>query len=551
MGKMIGIDLGTTYSAAAHLDGEGKPVVIENREGERITPSAVNFDGDGNPIVGSMAKSLSVEHPENTVQYVKRSMGDPNWKYPADNGTVYSAEEISALILKRLKEDAEAVLGEPVTHAVITVPAYFDDARRVSTQNAGQIAGLEVMKIINEPTAAALAYGCSSSGTKDETIAVFDLGGGTFDVTVMRVSKGGIEVLSTAGDRNLGGFDYDNAVMMWLNEEAKKACGADILAEDNGEALLREKAEGAKRALTLRESAPVSLISGDKRCKIELSRVKFNELTDHLTRRAMDITKATLEEAARIPEGQNPSFAELIKKLSITKILLVGGSTRMPVIRETLEKETGIRPSIELNPDEVVALGAAIQGGILLLSAEQEKKKGSAKKTDSSVAPPVPDIASIASKEELNAISERYGDISISDVCSHGLGLVSLKGNNDIECNAIVMPKNTPIPSRVSKRFNTAVDNQQNLYIRVTEGDDESLDMVEVIGEAEMAIDPHPKKSPLDVHFEYDASGIVHVGITDLTNGKYLGEVTINRTANLNREDLAKMKRKMSSITVD
>ena len=161
MGKMIGIDLGTTYSAAAHLDGEGKPVVIENREGERITPSAVNFDGDGNPIVGSMAKSLSVEHPENTVQYVKRSMGDPNWKYPADNGTVYSAEEISALILKRLKEDAEAVLGEPVTHAVITVPAYFDDARRVSTQNAGQIAGLEVMKIINEPTAAALAYGCS------------------------------------------------------------------------------------------------------------------------------------------------------------------------------------------------------------------------------------------------------------------------------------------------------------------------------------------------------------------------------------------------------
>lgn len=524
---VAGIDLGTTFSAIAYLDGEGRPKILENREGDRTTPSAVNFDENGAPLVGVMAKQLSVEQPGNTVQYVKRSIGDKNWHFLTDSGERYSAEAISALILKRLKDDAESLLGEPLQGVVITVPAYFDDAQRKATHDAGSIAGLNVLKIINEPTAAALAYGCCGGGG-DEVVAVYDLGGGTFDVTVMKVGGEAIEVLATGGDRNLGGFDWDNALMVFLSEEFKRQTGLDLLADtDTGEAFLRDKAENAKKALTLRESTTLSLTFDGKRGKIELDRRTFAGLTESLLKRTLDIMRMTLEEAAKVPEDEDISLADLIGRLGISKILLVGGSTRMVMVRESLEKETGLTPSIELNPDEVVALGAALQAGISLAKSSGEKKG------------------------RKMGLPDKLLNMRIQDVNSHGLGVVALKGDGDEEYNAIVMPKNTAIPAAVSEVFYTAVDNQTGLMVQVTEGDDEDLSMVRIIGEAAMSIAPHPKGSPVEVAFQYDESGIVHVRVKDKLTGKDLGEVVIQRTSNLDEEEVRMLKARIGEVRVD
>ena len=334
--------------------------------------------------------------------------------------------------------------------------------------------------------------------------------------------------MATGGDRNLGGFDWDNALMVFLSEEFKRQTGLDLLADtDTGEAFLRDKAENAKKALTLRESTTLSLTFDGKRGKIELDRRTFAGLTESLLKRTLDIMRMTLEEAAKVPEDEDISLADLIGRLGISKILLVGGSTRMVMVRESLEKETGLTPSIELNPDEVVALGAALQAGISLAKSSGEKKG------------------------RKMGLPDKLLNMRIQDVNSHGLGVVALKGDGDEEYNAIVMPKNTAIPAAVSEVFYTAVDNQTGLMVQVTEGDDEDLSMVRIIGEAAMSIAPHPKGSPVEVAFQYDESGIVHVRVKDKLTGKDLGEVVIQRTSNLDEEEVRMLKARIGEVRVD
>lgn len=350
MGRVVGIDLGTTYSAISVVNKYGKPEIMVNREGERITPSVVLFDGS-DVVVGSIAKRSAVASPFNVVQFVKRQIGDKAWKFTTEQNEDFTPEEISAMILRRLKEDAETLLGEKVEDAVITVPAYFDDAQRKATQDAGRIAGLNVLRIINEPTAAALAYGLDKMHM-EQNILVYDLGGGTFDVTIMHLSPSGLRVLSTGGAKNLGGFDWDNVVMNYLNEEFQKQGGIDLLEDPMLEQDLRDKAEIAKKTLSVRDRTNVFLSANGINASITLTREIFDELTAPLLNRTQKIMEFVLEDAN-------------IEWKDIDKVLLVGGSTRMKQVPAMIERVTGIKPSLDVNPDEVVALGAAIQGAIL------------------------------------------------------------------------------------------------------------------------------------------------------------------------------------------
>jgi len=506
MSKVVGIDLGTTFSSIAVVNPHGKPEIIPNREGERITPSVVLFDGD-TPIVGSIAKRSAVASPLNVVQFVKRQMGNPSWKFRTENGEVYTPEEISAMILKRLKEDAETMLGE-IHDAVITVPAYFDDAQRKSTQDAGRIAGLNVLRIINEPTAAALAYGMDKIEQK-QTILVYDLGGGTFDVTIMRLGGDGIEVVATGGDKNLGGFDLDNEIMTFLNEEFQKQGGLDLFDDPTLEQDLRDKAEIAKKTLSSREKTNVFLSVGGKNASISLTRAQFEELTKPLLNRTASIMEFVLEDAD-------------LQWRDIDKILLVGGSTRMKAVPELIEKITGKKPSMEVHPDEVVSLGAAIQAALL----QVKEGKGD-----------------LVERED-------FPLVEIQDINSHSMGVVVLSEQKK-EVNSIVLKKDTQIPCKVSDIFSTIVDNQTELHVQVTEGEDTDLAYVKIVGEGIMPIPTYPKGAPIEVFFEYDHDGIIHVTVFDLTAKKWLGEMEIPRTSNLTEQEVQAKQRKMRNISVD
>ncbi|KFZ39513.1 Hsp70 family protein, partial [Thermoactinomyces sp. Gus2-1] len=383
MGRVVGIDLGTTYSAISVVNKYGKPEIMVNREGERITPSVVLFDGS-DVVVGSIAKRSAVASPFNVVQFVKRQIGDKAWKFTTEQNEDFTPEEISAMILRRLKEDAETLLGEKVEDAVITVPAYFDDAQRKATQDAGRIAGLNVLRIINEPTAAALAYGLDKMHM-EQNILVYDLGGGTFDVTIMHLSPSGLRVLSTGGAKNLGGFDWDNVVMNYLNEEFQKQGGIDLLEDPMLEQDLRDKAEIAKKTLSVRDRTNVFLSANGINASITLTREIFDELTAPLLNRTQKIMEFVLEDAN-------------IEWKDIDKVLLVGGSTRMKQVPAMIERVTGIKPSLDVNPDEVVALGAAIQGAILQI------KEGNA------------DLS----------LSQSFPVVEVQDVNSHSMGVVAL-----------------------------------------------------------------------------------------------------------------------------
>jgi molecular chaperone DnaK len=506
MSKVVGIDLGTTFSSIALVNQHGKPEIIPNREGERIMPSVVLFDGDI-PIVGSIAKRSAIANPLNVVQFVKRQMGNPSWKFRTENGEVYTPEEISAMILKRLKEDAETMLGEKIHDAVITVPAYFDDAQRKSTQDAGRIAGLNVLRIINEPTAAALAYGLDKIEQK-QTILVYDLGGGTFDVTIMRLGGGGIEVVATGGDKNLGGFDWDNEIMTFLNEEFQKQGGLDLFDDPTLEQDLRDKAEIAKKTLSSREKTNVFLSAIGKNASIPLTRNQFEELTKPLLNRTASIMEFVLEDAG-------------LQWKDIDKILLVGGSTRMKAVPELIEKVTGKKPSMEVHPDEVVSLGAAIQAALL----QVKEGKGD-----------------LVERED-------FPLVEIQDVNSHSMGIVVLNEQRK-EVNAIVLKKDTPIPCKVSDIFSTIVDNQTQIHVQVTEGEDTDLAYVKIVGEGIMPISPYPKGAPIEVFFEYDHDGIIHVTAFDLTAKKQLGELHINRTSNLTEQQVQEKQQKMRVLSV-
>lgn len=507
MAKVVGIDLGTTYSAIATVNSHGKAEIIVNREGDRITPSVVLFDADA-PIVGSIAKRSAIASPLNVVQFVKRQMGNPSWKFRSEAGQVWKAEEISAIILKRLKEDAEILVGESVRDAVITVPAYFDDAQRKATQDAGRIAGLNVLRIINEPTAAALAYGIDKV-SKQQTILIYDLGGGTFDVTIMRIDGGKIEVLATGGDKNLGGFDWDNEIMKFLNTEYKKQGGCDLFEDPTLEQDLRDKAEIAKKTLSSRDKTTVFLAARGKNSSITLTLAEFEAFTEALLKRTASIMGFVLEDS-------HLSWGD------VGKVLLVGGSTRMRAVPALIEKVTGKKPSMEVNPDEVVAMGAAIQGMML------QVESGTADLVERGTFPLV----------------------EIQDVNSHSLGVLALDDFGK-EKNFVILARNTPLGSKVSDTFGTIADGQTELHVRITEGEDADPAFVKLIGDGMMRIPPYPRGAPIEVFFAYDQDGVVKVTVFDVTAKKALGEMAIKRKSNFTEGDVREKQQKLAKVSVN
>jgi molecular chaperone DnaK (HSP70) len=507
VGLMIGIDLGTTYSAVAVVDRSGRPEIVPNAEGQRITPSVVFFSGDA-AMVGAVAKRSAAVAPLDTVQFVKRAMGDPAWRFETASGQQFRPEEISAIILRRLKEDAEAYLGEPVTDAVITVPAYFDDGARRATQDAGAIAGLTVHRVLNEPTAAALAYGANRPTVG--TVLVYDLGGGTFDVTIMRIADGEFETLATSGDRNLGGFDWDNALMRLINERFQAAGGPDLLDDDRTEADLRDRAEWAKHALTMMPAARVVISAGGSTQTIEVTRAEFEEVTSHLVSRTRDLAEILIEDAGLVWSD-------------IDRVLLAGGSTRMPAVRAMVAKMSRRVAESAVNPDEIVALGAAVQAQVL--TAENS--------------------AGAVPRPEVNGVP-----ISIRDVTSQGLGtLARIEGTSRME-NVVIVAPNTRIPASNSELFQTMVDNQTSLLVQVTQGDDRDAAYVKVIGERQLSIPPYAAGAGVAVSFVYDFDQTVSIEVTDLTTNQSLGSFEVSDVANMTPAERDRATHKIHELEV-
>ena len=485
MGKIIGIDLGTTNSCVSVMEG-GEAVVIANAEGARTTPSVVAFTKTGERMVGQVAKRQAITNPDRTISSIKREMGTA-YKVTIDNKS-YTPQEISAMILQKLKADAESYLGQPVTEAVITVPAYFTDAQRQATKDAGRIAGLDVKRIINEPTAAALAYGLDKES--DQKIMVYDLGGGTFDVSVLEIGDGVIEVLATAGNNRLGGDDFDACITKYLVDEFKKAEGIDLSGDKVAMQRLREAAEKAKIELSGVTSTNINLpyitadATGPKHLDVTLTRAKFNELTAHLVEKTAGPVRQAMSDAG-------------ITASDLTKVLLVGGSSRVPAVQEMVKKLTGKEGFKGINPDECVADGAAIQGGVL------------------------------------------GGDVSgvvLLDVTPLSLGIETLGG-----VFTKLIERNTTIPTKKSQVFSTAADNQTSVEVNVLQGEREMAAYNKSLGRFQLdGIAPARRGVPqIEVTFDIDANGIVNVSAKDLGTGKEQ-HITITSSTNMSKEDVEK-----------
>lgn len=515
MGHAIGIDLGTTYSAVAVLEADGKPTILPNSEGQNITPSVVLFpdvsNGLDEPLVGDMAKHSAATAPMDVVQFVKRQIGDPNWKFETTNANTYTAEEVSAIILKKLKNDAEMALGEPVTEAVITVPAYFDDTRRVATKQAGQIAGLNVLRVLNEPTAAALSYGLNYES--NGTVLVYDLGGGTFDVTLMHIQNGNFDVLSTDGNRNLGGFDFDNRIANYVMEELEKqGAGSDLSFRDALVAEIREKAELAKKSLSTVTQANIILSVDGKQYRVKITRDYFEEITKDLLKTTQELVEDVLEEAEK-------NWAD------IDHLLLIGGSTRMPMVRNMLQTVSGKQPELNVNPDEAVALGAAVQAYV----CEQEN----------------------ASTEGSSLVPTIVNDmvVTVSDVTSQALGVILLNDNNQEE-NFVVIPKNSKIPTKGQRHAVTIADNQDEIYVQVTQGEDSDVRYAVLIGGKNIPIPPYSKGAPFTVSYAYDIDQTVYVEVFDETANKIIGTFEIDRSMNMSEESVANAMKRMNDMPI-
>ncbi|SDR97375.1 Hsp70 family protein [Actinopolymorpha singaporensis] len=535
-GCWVGIDLGTTFSAVARADEFGRATVLPNRDGERTTPSVVFFDGE-QPLVGTMARRSVATSPLDAVRFVKRAMGDPSWRFETSRGTGYGPEEISALILKRLKEDAERALAREVTDAVITVPAYFDDAARRATIAAGTIAGLIVRRVVNEPTAAALAAG--PTGDWAGSLVVYDLGGGTFDVTALRVGPGAVHVLATAGDRNLGGFDFDNALMHLLDERFRAAGGPSLLADDTTEVDLRERAELVKHTLTSVDQAVAHLTADGFTRSVTVTRDDFEHLTSALLSRTRDTTEQVVEEAG-------------LTWPAVDRLVLAGGSTRMPMVRRMLTEISGRAPDTTANPDEVVALGAARMAHLL---EQAERPPESAPRGRSSR------LRSMArfglrqrERSEKSEDSEEptAGSTSIRlavhDVTSHGLGEIVFKRDTDILVNRVIIPRNTPIPAEETAVCYTRYEQQSDLDVSITEGDDTDPAHVRVLGKEVLSVGPYPKGAPFEVTLAYDANQIIFVRVRDLTTGELVGTFEIEHVLNPNAERVAASTERIRAI---
>ncbi|MCL6554096.1 MAG: molecular chaperone DnaK, partial [Firmicutes bacterium] len=512
MGRVVGIDLGTTNSVIAHVVG-GEPQVIANAEGSRLTPSVVAFTKTGERLVGQMAKRQAILNPENTVYSIKRFMGRRYAEVETERkmvpykveegqngmavvripaaGRTFTPEEISAMILQKLKTDAEAVLGEKVTEAVITVPAYFNDAQRTATKHAGEIAGLKVLRIINEPTAACLAYGLDKKGA--ETVLVFDLGGGTFDVSILEIGEGVFEVKATSGDTHLGGDDWDERIVNWLADEFKKQQGIDLRHDRQALQRLREAAERAKVELSTVVQTTINLpfitadATGPKHLDMVLTRAKFEELTADLVERCIGPFKQALADAK-------------MTEKDIDEVILVGGATRMPMIQELVRRLTGKEPNREVHPDEVVAVGAAIQAGVL---------------------------------------AGQVREVVLLDVTPLSLGVETLGG-----VMTTLIPRNTTIPTRKSETFTTAADGQTQVEIHVLQGERPMARDNRTLGRFILdGIPPAPRGVPqIEVTFDIDANGILTVTARDKDTGKEQ-QVTITGSTQLSKEEIERMIR--------
>ena len=496
MSKIIGIDLGTTNSCVSVIEG-GEPVVIANAEGARTTPSVVGFTKTGERLVGQVAKRQAITNPERTVSSIKRHMGT-DYKVSID-GKDYNPQQISAMILAKLKADAEAYLGETVSEAVITVPAYFNDSQRQATKDAGTIAGLNVRRIINEPTAAALAYGADKDN--DQKIMVYDLGGGTFDVSIIEMGDGVTEVLATNGDTHLGGDDFDQRIIDWMADEFQKENGIDLRGDKMAAQRLKEAAEKAKIELSGVPSTAINLpfitadATGPKHLDMTLTRAQFDKMTADLVERTMVPVRKAMQDAG-------------LRASDLAKVLLVGGSTRITAVQEAVKKEMGCEPFKGINPDECVAIGAAIQGGVL---------------------------------------NKEVGGILLLDVTPLSLGIETLGG----VCTKII-ERNTTIPTKKSQIFSTAADNQPSVEVNVLQGeremaaDNKSLGMFKLDG-----IPAAPRGVPqIEVTFDIDANGIVHVSAKDLGSGKEQS-ITITASTNMSKDDIDKAVREAEQFAAE